>query len=267
MDLRTRLLQAEAAAGLPTGPPAGTDATAPVTEDDLATLPAPVVRYLRFMGVPGRPRDWSFRTRFRGRFRLRPGQRWMPLDAWQYNGAVDVVRIFEMRLRFAGLVPMVGSDTYLRGHGRMLGKLANVVTVADGQGPEFDIGELSTWVNDAVLLAPSMLLGPATEWAEVQDRSFDVTFSDAGLTVRARVSLDERGAPVNFSTTDRYAALPGGPVQARWTTPITGWGEVGGRPLPTGGAAIWHLEDGDFTYAEARFVPGTVEYNVGPGRG
>ncbi|MGH9264198.1 MAG: DUF6544 family protein [Acidimicrobiales bacterium] len=252
---------------MPTGAPAGAGATAPVTEDDLAKLPAPVVRYLRFMGLPGRPRDWSFRARFRGRFRLRPGQRWMPLDAWQYNGAVDVVRIFEMRLRFAGVVPMVGSDTYLRGHGRMLGKLANVVTVADGQGPEFDAGELSSWVNDAVLLAPSMLLGPATGWAGVDDRSFDVTFSDAGLTVRARVSLDDRGAPVNFSTTDRYAALPGGPVRARWTTPIAGWEEVGGRPVPTGGAAVWHLEDGDFTYAEARFVPGTVEYNVGPGRG
>lgn len=40
----------------------------------------------------------------------------------------------------------------------MRGKLLNVVAVPDGHGPKFDIGELATWLNDAVLVAPSMLL-------------------------------------------------------------------------------------------------------------
>jgi hypothetical protein len=56
-------------------PAASTD-TGAVTEEDLARLPAVVQRYLRFMGVVGRPRDWSFRARYTGRFRLRPGEPW-----------------------------------------------------------------------------------------------------------------------------------------------------------------------------------------------
>lgn len=261
MNLQRRLLRAESAAALPAGP----TANPPVAEADLSGLPAVVQRYLGVMGVVGRPRDWSFRAHFRGRFRLRPDQSWMPMDAWQYNSAAEIARIFVMRLRWAGIARMLGSDTYLRGQGRMRGKLLNMITVADGQGPEFDVGELVTWLNDAILVAPSMLLGPATSWSEIDDRCFEVTLADAALTVTARVWVDERGAPSDFSTTDRYAALPGGPIRARWTTPVAGWELGGERPIPTGGSAIWHLREGPFTYAEAGFVPGSVEYNVAPG--
>ena len=260
MNIQRRLLDAEVAATLAAGPPA----SRPLTAADLSDLPSAVQRYLRFMGVVGRPPDWSFRARFRGRFRLRPGQRWMPYDAWQYNSATEVTRISQMRVTWAG-IPMLGTDTYLRGRGRMRGKLLNVVTVADGQGPEFDIGELATYLNDAILVAPSMLLAGATSWSEVDDGCFDVTLADAGLSVTARVSLDERGAPSDFSTTDRYAAMPGGPVRARWTTPIVGWELAGDRPLPSGGSAVWHLAEGPFAYAEGRFVRDSVEYNAAPG--
>jgi hypothetical protein len=113
-----------------------------VTEADLAELPAAAQRYMRFMGVVGRPRDWSFVVRFHGRFRRRPGEAWMPCDAWQYNSMFEVARIFVMRIRFAHVLSMVGRDTYIRGHGRMRGKLLGLVTVVDGHGEEFDIGEL-----------------------------------------------------------------------------------------------------------------------------
>jgi hypothetical protein len=35
-----------------------------------------------------------------------------------------------------------------------------------------------------------------------------------------------------------------------WSTPVQGWTVVGGRPRPTGGAAVWHLPDGDLRYGE-----------------
>jgi hypothetical protein len=114
--LYRRFLREVAAAKLTSGP----ETAPPVTEDDMDGLPGAVRRYLRFTGVVGRPRDWSFRTRFQGRFRLK-GKMWMPAEAWQYNSALDVARVYVMRLRFASVVPMVGVDTYLRGRGRMIG--------------------------------------------------------------------------------------------------------------------------------------------------
>ena len=213
--------------------PAGPVDTAPVSDDDIATLPSTAQRYLRFMGVIGRPRDWSFRTRFVGKFRQRIGQKFMPCEAWQYNTTLVPARVYYMRIDFAGVLPMFGVDLYQAGHGRMRGKLLGMITVADGSGPEFDVGELTTYLNDALLLAPSMLLTPAVTWAAVDDHSFDVSLSDGGISATSRVFVDEQGRMVDFSTTDRWAALPDGLTRARWTTPIDGWMDHQGRWLPT----------------------------------
>jgi hypothetical protein len=234
----------------------------PVTEADVAALPDPAQRYLRSMDVIGRPRDWSFRARFQGRFRMRTGQRWMPLDAWQYNTAVPVTRVIDMRIDVAGVVPMFGTDSYIAGRGRMHGKVLGLVTVADGEGAEFDLGELVTYLNDAAMLAPSMLLTPYAHWHTVDDESFDITLADAGNTVTARLYVDAAGRLTNFCTTDRWYAGQRPPVRTPWTTPIDGWAIDGARPTPTGGSALWHLPDGEFAYARGRFVPETIEFNV-----
>jgi hypothetical protein len=174
-------LRGVSAAGLPAGPAS----TTPVTEADLAGLPPVAARYLQAMGVVGRPRTWSLRAHFAGRFRLRPDRPWMPLDAWQYNSASEVARLFRMRLLAARVVPMWGWDTYRAGSGRMRGRVLGLVTVADGSGPEFDTGELVTWLNDAVLLAPAMLLDTRTGWEPAGKDGFLVSVTDAGRTVSA----------------------------------------------------------------------------------
>ena len=239
--------------------------TAPVSEEDVAALPSPARRYLRFMGVVGRPRDWSFRARFVGEFRQRPGQKFMPCEAWQYNTSLVPARIYYMRIDFAGVLPMFGVDVYQAGHGRMHGKVLGLITVADGSGPEFDLSELTTYVNDALMFAPSMLLTPAVTWTAVDDYSFDVRMSDRRISATSRVFVDEQGRMVDFSTTDRWAALPAGLTRARWATPIDGWQEHDGRWLPTGGRANWHFDTGEFEYVRGRFVPASVEFNVPPG--
>jgi hypothetical protein len=166
----------------------------------------------------------------------------------------------------AGVVPVLGRDTYLRGKGRMLIRPLDLFTVVDAQGPEFDIGELVTYLNDAILLAPSMVLGPEARWSPVDAGSFDVTLTDRGTAVTARVFVDERGAVTDFSTTDRfYATGDAPPVRTRWTTPVPGWHEVAGRMVPTGGQAVWQLPDGPLPYVEGAMVPQDLAFNVPPG--
>ena len=137
--------------------------------------------------------------------------------------------------------------------------------MADGSGLEFDVSELTTYLNDALMFAPSMLLTPAVTWAPVDDYSFDVTMLDGRISATSRAFLDQQGRMVDFSTTDRWAALPGGLTRACWTTPIDGWMDHQGRWLPTGGHAIWHLDTGDLEYVHGRFIPESVEFNVPPG--
>lgn len=242
-------------------PPPETDV---VNDDDLAALPEPAQRYLRFMRVVGRPRDRSFQACFTGRFRLRPDGSWMPCSASQYNSADPVARVYSMRVDVAGLVPMLALDTYAHGRGRMVGKLLGLVRVARAEGPETDMGELVTYVDDALLVAPSMLLRPGATWSPVDDTSFDVTLADAGLTVTGRATVDDLGRLVAFSTTDRWCALPDGLVRARWTTPVAGWTDIRGRRVPMRASATWELPTGEFTYAVGRFVPEGLAFDVPP---
>lgn len=264
MSLRRRFLREVAAAGLPASPgPANA-----VTVSRIPALPEPAQRYLRFMGIEGRPPDWSFRLGFTGRFRTNPRQSWMACEAWQYNSRPALARIFHIRIRFAGLFPVIGRDTYLHGRGRMLIRLLDLFPIEDGLGEEYDIGEMVTYLNDAVLIAPSMLLAPEVAWASVDDTSFDVKLTDQGRTVTARVILDENGAPQEFRTTDRFCYDPDHPkhlMRMRWSTPVSGWQSIDGRLLPTGAQAIWHLPEGPFVYADFRPIPGSLAFNVPPG--
>lgn len=108
------------------------------------------------------------------------------------------------------------------------------------------------------------MLRPEVSWAQVDADSFDVTISDVGRSVTGRVFLDERGAPVDFATTDRFVALRGGPRQAEWHTPIPEWVSAHGRPIPDQFAAVWHLPEGDFSYIEGCFDPAGIAFNIPP---
>lgn len=238
---------------------------ATVDEHDLAGLPEPARRWLRAAGVLGRPRARSLRARFSGRFRMRADQPLMPFEAWQYNVAEPVGRVMSMRLMAAWVVPMLGTDTYADGTGRMLAKVLGLVTVADGKGPELDASELLTWVNDAALLAPSMLLVPAATWTPVDDRSFELTFTDGPSTVTSRLEVGDDDLLCDFRTDDRWYAGVDPPVRAPWRTPIAGWERsTGGRLVPARGGATWELPEGDLTYVEGRWLPESVQVDVGP---
>jgi hypothetical protein len=163
-------------------------------------------------------------------------------------------------------IPVLARDTYAAGKGRMLIRPLDLVTVQDGRGMEFDVGELVTWLNDAVLLAPSMLLGPHVAWAAVDDGAFDLTVTDRGNVATGRVLVDGQGAVTDFRTTDRWWAKPGGKALERmpWSTPVSGWTRMDGRMRPAEGTARWLLPDGELPYASFRFAPGEIIFNVPP---
>ncbi len=239
-----------------------------LVDAELVDLPRAARRYFEFMQVVGKPRDWSFCLETKIDFRLAPDQPFTPSPMIQYNTRLDVARIFHMRGRFKGL-PVYVRDTYVQGRGRMLAKLLGLVPVVDESGEKLNIGELVTYLNDAVLFAPTFLLGPEVRFVEVNDKSFDVLLRDRDTAVKARVFVNEAGAPVDFSTTDRFGSDPKNPkgvmVRCEWRTPVGGWREFDGRKLPTSGSAVWRYDSGDFEYARLAPQPGQIRFNVAPG--
>ncbi len=156
----------------------------------------------------------------------------------------------------------------MQGRGRMRIRLLDLFTLANGQGVEYDLGELVTYLGAAVLIAPSMLLTPEVTWDPAGASSFGLTLTDHGHTVTARIVVDENGAPSEFSTTDRFYYNPDRPkelIRTPWSTPITGWQTVDGRPVPAAAQAVWRLPEGPFVYADFRPIPGSLAFNVPPG--
>ena len=260
-SLEKKLMREVGGAALPCGPGDQT----PVKEEDLASLPEPAQRYLRFMNVVGKPRDWSFRAHFTGRFFFR--DEWVPCECAQYNSSLEIARVFHMRLRVKGIVPTYVRDTYLRGHGHMLGKALDWVPMVDEATEAIAIGECVTYLNDAVLMAPSMLLTPTVTWSSARPNAFDLELSDAGRTVRARVFVANDGSVIDFATRDRFYAPPGAKgaaERAEWRTPVEGWQHVDGRPFPTRAKAVWFLPSGPLPYVELDFEPERFAANIPP---
>jgi hypothetical protein len=260
--MKTTFAGEVAAAGLPRG----SGSSAFVTEEEIAALPQPVQRYLRRMGVLDHPRVWSFRLRCLGCFKPALDAEWREAESWQYNSSLDVARIQHLKLQFYG-IPVVGRSVYLRGTGRLIIRPLDLVTAECDAGPAFDRSELMSWLTDAILFAPSMLLGARTEWRDAGEDGFELTFTDSGLSVCARVTLDSRGMPLQLATDLRSQRDPRtrGVRPARWSTPITGWQTVGGHRIPTRTRSVWRLPAGDVAYAELDIAASDVAFNVMPG--
>lgn len=245
------------------------DGPAPIlTDADLAPLPAAARRFLQFMEVAGRPKTRSVLAHAFGGFRMKKDGPFLASEAWQYDSAVEVARVFMMKLRLASLLPVLVRDTYVDGVGRMRGRVLDAVGIVDVSDERIATGELVTFLNDAIFFAPGMLVGnPAVTWSENDDDSFALTLRDRGRAVSASVLVDSRGAAIDFETTDRFGedpANPGEMVRTRWTTPILSWGRAEGRPIATRGKAVWHFPSGDFTYADFAFSPAHVHFDVTP---
>lgn len=241
------------------GLPAAPTEPGQIEEADVAPLPPPARRYLRFCGAIGRERVTAFRARFSGQFRRSPEARFQDVETDQFNQSEPIARLFYMKLRMFGL-PIQGRDTYVAGKGRLLIRPLDLFTVEDWQGEETDASELVTWLNDAVLLAPSMLIHPRTEWAAIDESRFQVSVSDAGHRVSATVIVDPDGAVQNFVTEDRWMAGKT-LIRATWSTPIGGWRSENGRRFPTAGEATWSLPDGPFAYARIDMPAGSIALN------
>lgn len=230
-----------------------------VTEADIATLPPIVQKYLRFTGVVGQPQVQNYRVAFRGELRNGPSDAWMPVAVEQQSFVDPAERLFFIDGQMFG-VPMTAYHRYIGPEATFEVKVAALVKVVDARGPEMNRAETVTLFNDMCLLAPATLIDPAIRWEEIDPLTVRATFTNAGNTIAAVLTFDERGALNNFSSDDRTRTTDGAAyTQARWSTPVVRWRTVDGYTLPDA-EARWQLPGGEFTYA--RFEVVDVGYNV-----
>jgi len=229
-----------------------------VTADMLALLPGPVQRYLNYTGVVGQPWIDTVRLRYTGRFRLGTDRPWMPIVANQVYTTNPPGFHWKARFKIAGLPLLRGDDTYQAGHGHMFGKLAGLYTVFDARGDELDQGTMMRYLNE-MMWFPVAFLSDYITWQAVDDHAVDVTFTDGGKSVSARLFIDDLGRLMNF-VAQRYRENKGRYTFDTWATPVVEYGRFAGLNLPARGAGVWYLPSGDLGYIDTHLVE--VVYNV-----
>ena len=223
----------------------------PVTDADLAHLPAPVQRYLRATGVVAHPRIHNFRARMHGRIRNGPEARWITLAAEQYNFVDEPSRLFYLNGSMF-MIPVQGYHRYVGPSATMRVKAAALMPVVDVSGNEMSQGETVTMFNDMCVMAPATLISPTIVWEPVDALTARASFTNAGHTIRAELSFNEAGELTNFWSDDRYQTSPDGKrvKKVRWSTPLGPYRSFGPVRLASGGEGRWHEPGGEYAYIE-----------------
>jgi hypothetical protein len=232
----------------------------PLDRTRLATLPAPVRRYLeRALGSRERAVR-SVRLRHAGTFRTSLDGKWLPIRGEQYFSADPPGFIWWGRIAMVPGLWVEARDRSVDGIGNMLVRAESTFTLADARGPELDQGALLRLLGEMVWLPTSFLDERYVTWAPLDERRATATLRVGGREVSGVYAFGEDGLPTAFRA-DRYRDLGGGRSAL---TPFVGesgdFREEGGVLVPHRMTALWHVGGQALPYA--RFLVERFESDV-----
>jgi hypothetical protein len=227
-----------------------------LTETDIADLPDPVKKYIRYSGSMGKPKVNNFKVEFTGKIRKDEQSAWMPFTSQQYNFMQTPTRLFFMKAVMKSL-PVAGYHAFKDGHAFMDIRLLSLFKVQFQDGPEMDLSETVTFFNDMCCLAPAALIDKRITWLTVEGNNVKASFTNNHITVSAWLYFNDAGALVNFVSDDRYSADAG--RQLPWSTPLKDYQQITGYTLMDNAETIYSYPDRDLCYGTFKLV--SVNYN------
>jgi hypothetical protein len=210
---------------------------------ELDGLPEPVRRHLAQAIAPGTPLHTAARLRMRGAIKV---GRWLPFRARQI---LSPRQGFVWTARAAGLI--AGSDRYLEGAGAMRWKLAGLVTVAAGDGPDVSRSAAGRAGAEGVWLPTALLPRFGVRWSAPAGDQVTAAFEVGETPVELHLRLDRAGRVTSLAF-DRWGDPDGdGFGWHRFGGEITGYASFGGLTIPSAGRLGWHpggdrFSDGEF---------------------
>ncbi len=230
-----------------------------VTEQDILHLPAPVQKYLHYVGAVGKPKVHNVRASFMGEMKRKIDSDWLEISAQQYEFYGDNARLFYIESSMYG-IPFDGLHKYVGDSATMQIAIASLFQIVDAKGEKMTRGETVTLFNDMCLLAPATLIDSSIRWEIIDSLTVKAAFTNRNQTISAILFFNQTGELTNFSSDDRYLSEDGETYyNYQWTTPVKAYKEFTGRKIPTYAEAIWHTPEGEFPYA--RFETIEIEYN------
>jgi hypothetical protein len=231
-----------------------------LNEVEIAYLPEPVKKYIRYTGCIGKPIVNNFRVDFLGKIRDHAKPVWMELTSEQYNFIKTPTRLFYLDATMKGM-PVAGFHCFKNGTAYMDIRLLSIFKVEYQSGKVMDVSETVTFFNDMCVMAPAALIDKRIEWLEVVGNKVKASFTNNGITISAWLYFNEKGELINFDSEDRSALGKNGEtVKLKWSTPMRDYKTINGYKLASYAEAIYTYPEGDFTYAT--FELKDIAYNL-----
>jgi hypothetical protein len=225
----------------------------------LASLPAPVRRYLEVVGADGKPLR-SVRLAYSGTARTEPNAKPMPIDGEEVVTADPPGFVWRGRMHLAPGIWIDARDRLVDGRASMLVKAESAIVLADVRGPELDQGAAIRLLGELAWLPTAYRDTRWVKWAPIDE-----------VTARATLVLGDRefSADVHFAsdgllsrvTANRYRDVNGTSVLTAWEGRAFDYRRVVGVLVPFQMEAIWHLEGGE-RFAPFHFVVERIEFEV-----
>jgi hypothetical protein len=227
-----------------------------LTEADIALLPIPIQKYIRYAGAVNKPKVKNMKIVFDGEMRDK-GKDFFKFTSTQYNFFDDPTRLFFMKAKMYG-VPVPGYHCYQNKTATMQIKLLGLFNIVNVKGTEMNKAETVTVFNDMCLMAPATLIDNRIAWTAIDSLSAKAIFTNGINKITATLYFNEIGQLINFISDDRYAITD--MKQYRFSTPVKEYTQMNGINIWKYGETIWHYPDGEFVYG--KFIMKSIEYNV-----
>ena len=230
-----------------------------ITEEDLATLPIPIARYIRFSGLIGLKKISTMQIVHSGVFKPGIDKKFMPVKG-EYSLTTK-----KPSFCWFGKVAMVPGltvsafDSYYNGHGRMIVKLLSTFKIVDVDSKEIGLSAFGRCVAEMTLVPSFFLDNEKVKWLSSDSTKAECQITDLDLITNAQLYFNKNGS-LDKIVVDRYFERDNGEVTLeKFTAKGQDIKDFSGLKLESVVDGYWNLKEGDLHYVH--FIIEKVEFN------
>lgn len=219
-------------------------APTPVALSEIATLPAPVQRYLRSALRDGQPRVQAAHLRQTGRLRTGvESPQWLDFEATETIAPEARAFVWDARIRLAPLLHVAVRDSYADGVGHGEVALQSAFTLTDARGGhELNAGDLYRLLAEAPW-APTLLLPrEGLSWAAIDDTRALASLTVGGETATVEFRFNAAGEIASVYAAERPRSYGTTYVATPWEGRFSRYASVNGMRVPQTGEVGWWIE-------------------------
>lgn len=223
---------------------------------ELASLPAPVQRYLRAVLTEGQPMVAAVRVQHQGSFNLGgASDRWRPFNSEQqvitqrpgfdWDGTISMMPGVSVRVH----------DAYVAGEGIMHAAMFGLFPVVDLRGStDLAEGELMRFLAEAAWYPTALLPSQGVRWEAVDEGAARATLADGTVAVTLLFRFGEDGMIDTVAAAARGRMVGSEVIPTPWQARVWNYEQRARMQVPLQGEVAWLTEAGAHPYWRGRIT-------------